>query len=141
LPHLATPSDNYTAMEVIGGSQFRRLFIRTSYPPCNIRSFIVENVPMAHWHPQVSFTATSLVHYEAWIAANGASDDLVAEYLQTYVEWRDRYGLQDACMEELLAAVLAECERVPVTRHLHGDLRSLAHTIEAELRAAQEAAA
>lgn len=74
-------------------------------------------------------------------AANDASDDLVAEYLQTYLEWRDRYGLQDACMEELLAAVLAECERMPATRHLHSDLKSLAHTIEADLRAAQEAAA
>ena len=67
--------------------------------------------------------------------------DLVAEYLQTYLEWRDRYGLRDACMEELLAAVLAECERVPATRPVHGDLQSLANTIEAELRAAQEAAA
>lgn len=74
-------------------------------------------------------------------AVSDTNGDLVAEYLQTYLEWRDRYGLRDACMEELLAAVLAECERMPATRRLHGDLRSLAHTIEAELRAAQEAAA
>jgi hypothetical protein len=72
---------------------------------------------------------------------NETGGDLVAEYLQTYLEWRDRYGLQDACMEELLAAVLAECERVPATRPVYGALQSLAHTIEAELRAAQEEAA
>lgn len=67
--------------------------------------------------------------------------DLVAEYLQTYLEWRDRYGLQDACMEELLAAVLAECDRMHIARRLQSDLRSLAYTIEAEMRAAQESAA
>jgi hypothetical protein len=69
-------------------------------------------------------------------SANDVSDDLVAEYLQTYLEWRERYGLQDACMEELLAAVLAESERVAGAKRLQRDLQALAHMIEAELRAA-----
>jgi hypothetical protein len=36
-----------------------------------MRVSIVENVPMNHWHPQVTFAATSLVHYESWTAARG----------------------------------------------------------------------
>lgn len=72
---------------------------------------------------------------------NDENGDLAAEYLQTYLEWRERYGLQDDCMEELLAAVRAECERVHTARHLQGNLRALAQMIETELRVAQEAAA
>lgn len=72
---------------------------------------------------------------------NVENGDLAAEYLQTYLEWRERYGLQDDCMEELLAAVRAECERVHPSRHLQSNLRSLAQMIEMELRAAQDAAA
>ena len=88
----------------------------------HVRVFNVENGPMMS-------------------SMNDARGDLVAEYLQTYLEWRERYGLQDACMEELLAAVLAECEGTHTTRRLQSDLRSLAQTIEGELRAAQESAA
>lgn len=72
---------------------------------------------------------------------NIENGDLAAEYLQTYLEWRERYGLQDDCMAELLAAVRAECERVHASRHLQSNLRSLAQMIEMELRAAQDAAA
>lgn len=53
-------------------------------------------------------------------------EDLVGEYVQTYVEWRAAYGLGDACMDELLAALQVESERAPFARN---ELQLLAHVI------------
>jgi hypothetical protein len=40
-----------------------------------------------------------------------AGDDAASEYLRTYHEWRDIYGMQDPCIDELRLAILAESER------------------------------
>ncbi len=66
-------------------------------------------------------------------AASSASTlDLAAEYLQTYRQWRNLYGMADACIEELKAEILEACEEPSMTIEHREKLFSLAQLIELE---------
>ncbi len=69
--------------------------------------------------------------------ACSAKTDLVTEYLNTYLEWRETYGLADSCMEELLGAVLAEFERGHPPA-VHAELQSLVYMIKTQVHEARE---
>lgn len=60
------------------------------------------------------------------------ADDPVAEYIRTFMEWRLRYGIEDSCMQELHAAVLAERERLALTDVQRAQLLALADRIVRE---------
>lgn len=68
-------------------------------------------------------------------------EDVIAEYMQTFFEWRARYGLADDCMEELRAAVLVDSERESLSADQRRRLRLLARLIEDERRRALDCAA
>ena len=68
-------------------------------------------------------------------------EDLVADYMQTFFEWRARYGLADDCMEELRAAVLADSDGASLTEQQRCRLRLLAQLIEDERRRVLDCAA
>lgn len=68
-------------------------------------------------------------------------NDPASEYLRTYAEWRMRYGLQDPCMDELVAAIRAESEQRHASAGDRDRLRQLAFLIEGEVQAAMERAA
>jgi hypothetical protein len=68
-------------------------------------------------------------------------EDLILEYMQTFFEWRARYGLADSCMNELQAAVLVDSERESITPEQRRKLRLLAQLIEDEHRRALDCAA
>ena len=68
-------------------------------------------------------------------------EDLIAEYTQTFFEWRTRYGLADACMDELRAAMLVDSERESLTQEQRRRLLLLAQLIEDEHRRALDYAA
>jgi len=68
-------------------------------------------------------------------------EDLIAEYMQTFFEWRARYGLADDCMEELRAAVLVDSERDSLTNEQRRRLQLLAQLIEDERRRVLDCAA
>jgi len=61
--------------------------------------------------------------------------------MRTFVEWRTTYGIADPCMDELRAAVLAECEKPATTPEQQSRLRALAELIRAEQRRCEEHAA
>ena len=56
----------------------------------------------------------------------------VAEFLGTYRDWRYDYGINDPCINELKAAIIAESERESVTPDQRIKLQSLARLIEHE---------
>jgi len=64
---------------------------------------------------------------EALLAADPA-----AEYLRTYREWRDLYGLGDPCIEELKAAISLDSERDSHTIPQRDRLEMLVLLIERE---------
>lgn len=66
--------------------------------------------------------------------SSATRDDVIAEYMQTFFEWRARYGLADDCMDELRAAVLVDSERESLTEEQRRRLRLLAQLIEDERR-------
>ena len=70
-----------------------------------------------------------------------AREDLIAEYMQTFFEWRARYGFTNDCMDELRAAVLVDSERESLTNEQRRRLRLLAQLIEDERRRALDCAA
>jgi hypothetical protein len=74
-------------------------------------------------------------------STSSTREDLIAEYLQTFFEWRARYGLADACMDELRAAMLVDSERESLTQGQRRRLRLLAQLIEDEHRRALDCAA
>ncbi len=67
------------------------------------------------------------MHSEALAISNP-----VAEFLETYRDWRYEYGINDPCINELKAAILVESERESVTPDQRTKLRSLARLIEHE---------
>ena len=73
--------------------------------------------------------------------ATSTREDLIAEYMQTFFEWRARYGLADDCIDELRAAVLADSEAESLTEGQRRRLRLLAQLIEDERRRALDCAA
>lgn len=72
---------------------------------------------------------------------SSSREDVLAEYIQTFFEWRARYGLADDCMDELRAAVLVESERESLTGEQRRRLRLLAQLIEDERRRSVDRAA
>lgn len=68
------------------------------------------------------------------LESKASRDDVIAEYLQTFFEWRARYGLADDCMEELRAAVLVDSEKETLSEDQRRRLRVLAQLIEDERR-------
>ncbi len=64
--------------------------------------------------------------------------DIVADYRQTYVEWRADYGLSDACMGELLAALCVEADAPSIKPAQRVRLNALARMIEAEMIGASQ---
>jgi hypothetical protein len=69
------------------------------------------------------------------------SSDLASEYLRTYREWRYVYGLDDPCIDELKAAIVAECAREALTLEQRDRLECLVRLIDREQRQAMEQAA
>jgi hypothetical protein len=59
-------------------------------------------------------------------------DDAAAAYLRTYHEWRDIYGLQDSCIDELRLAIMAEGERDSLSVQQRDRLEWLARMIRRE---------
>lgn len=70
-----------------------------------------------------------------------AGDGPATEYWRTYYEWRLAYGLEDSCMDELLAAIRSTLEEGPLTVEQRDRLARLASMIETERRLALECAA
>ncbi len=64
--------------------------------------------------------------------------DIVADYWQAYFEWRATYGLSDACMGELLAALRVEAGSPDITAEQATKLLALAQMIETQLAGEQE---
>lgn len=67
--------------------------------------------------------------------------DLLTEYVETYVEWSTAYGITDACMEELMAALRVESERPTLEPRVRSALTDLASAIEEERLSAMQQAA
>jgi hypothetical protein len=67
------------------------------------------------------------MHTQALLVSNP-----VAEFLETYRDWRYDYGINDPCINELKAAILAESERESLTTDQRVKLQSLARLIEHE---------
>ncbi|MGC3981861.1 MAG: hypothetical protein QM808_11410 [Steroidobacteraceae bacterium] len=61
--------------------------------------------------------------------------DIVTDYWDVYLEWRAAYGLTDACMGELLAALRVESQAFGIDTEQRTKLRTLARLIELELSA------
>ncbi len=61
------------------------------------------------------------------------SENPVAYFWRTYLEWRAEYGVGDACMGELVAAMQAELQNSALTREEAIRLRRLIQVIEAEV--------
>lgn len=62
-----------------------------------------------------------------------AQQDVVADYWRAYFEWRATYGLSDACMGELLAALRVEADKPGIDVDQKAKLDALARMIEVEL--------
>jgi hypothetical protein len=56
----------------------------------------------------------------------------VAEFLDTYRDWRYDYGINDPCINELKAAIMAVSERESLEPDQKIKLQSLARLIEHE---------
>lgn len=56
----------------------------------------------------------------------------VEEYVRTFLEWRIQYGIDDPCMDELRAAVLAESENPSLTIESRSRLIAFADLIQPE---------
>jgi hypothetical protein len=69
------------------------------------------------------------------------TSDVACEYLRTYREWRYVYGLHDPCIDELKAAIVAECARETLTLEQRDRLECLVRLIDREQRQALEQAA
>jgi hypothetical protein len=65
--------------------------------------------------------------------------DVVAYFWDAYFDWRSKYGLQDECMRELVAAIRVQIDSHIVTGHTAARLKKLAHMIESEIGAKQHA--
>lgn len=59
--------------------------------------------------------------------------DIVADYWRAYFEWRAAYGLSDACMGELLAALRVEVNAPNIDPLQKTKLNALARMLEVEL--------
>jgi hypothetical protein len=66
------------------------------------------------------------------VFAKRQPDDPVAEYVRAFLEWRLQYGMEDPCMQELHAAVLAEREKLTLTDVQRAQLLALADRIVRE---------
>lgn len=62
-----------------------------------------------------------------------AQQDVITDYWRAYFEWRATYGLSDACMGELLAALRVEADAPSIDADQKAKLEALARMIEVEL--------
>lgn len=85
--------------------------------------------------------ASSQLTLDADLRSNPLNEDPAFEYHRTYLEWRSSYGLGDECMDELHAAIMAECERAPLSDTQRARLQALAQRIRADQQAFSELAA
>lgn len=67
------------------------------------------------------------------MAETELSDNAVAYFWRTYLEWRAEYGVGDACMGELIAAMHAELQNGSLDRDQAIRLRRLIQVVETEL--------
>ena len=63
--------------------------------------------------------------------------DVVSYFWNAYFEWRAGYGLEDACMLELVAAIRAEIDSGTVSGDEAARLKKLARMIEIEFATEQ----